>query len=121
MDSANLNSDYMAPARFCALEYKSSDRNRLGPAEPLIIAVLIMPAEDGLLLLVHPNWKQLIASEDDSYLQALFDDLKERAIVDPDGVFKQVSFLSVGPLITHATGTVARADLLERWKGFCEF
>ena len=81
--------------------------------EPLIIAVLVMPEPEELILLVHPDWNQLVASEHKSYLQALFADLKERATIDPGAVFKQVSSLSVGPLITSATGIMAGIELLK--------
>jgi hypothetical protein len=37
-------------------------------------------------------------------LQALFDDFKERAKLDSEGLLQQLSALSVGPLVTFDAG-----------------
>jgi hypothetical protein len=56
----------------------------------------------GLKLYAHRTLMQQILDKDQEYIENLLKDLLERAKAFPDEVFKQLSGLSVGPLITDA-------------------
>jgi hypothetical protein len=45
-----------------------------------------------------------VQDEDWIYLQSLLRDFEERARLDPASLSKQLSSLSVGPLVTHSIG-----------------
>jgi hypothetical protein len=64
--------------------------------------------EDGegrLRLLVHPELHTVVANNDLSYLESLLKDFLERAKQHPAALFKQLSSLGVGPLVTHEAGS----------------
>lgn len=68
--------------------------------------LLVLRSEDGQLrLLVHPERSKIIQSEDLDYIESLFQDLPERAKVDPDLLFEQLCHLGVGPLVTKTVGS----------------
>jgi hypothetical protein len=46
----------------------------------------------------------IVQKEDLAYLQSLLRDFKKRARLDPASLFKQLSTLSVGPLVTGVAG-----------------
>lgn len=73
-----------------------------GPFHP--IALVLFNDERDLLFYVSPQYQELAAKEDATYLDALFHDFCKRASLEPASLFKQISSLSVGPLITEATG-----------------
>ena len=71
-----------------------------------------------LRLFVRAAWRDVIDSSDQQYIEALLDDFRDRAKSEPDMLFRQASSLSVGPIVTHETGSLsgdesARANLLQ--------
>jgi hypothetical protein len=86
--------------RFCALEYAPQDSSK-----PRSIVLLALDNQRGKLrLLVNRDWRELAHAEDKDYLESLLEDLKERAGLAPESLFKQLCSLGVGPLLTQATG-----------------
>ncbi len=64
--------------------------------------------EDGeghLRFLVHPELHTVVADNDLSYLESLLKDFLERAMQHPAALFKQLSSLGVGPLVTQEVGS----------------
>lgn len=91
--------------RFCVLQYIASggDHNRVD--SPIII-VLVISFHDGEVgIRVHPEWERIVLSADREYLEALFADFRMRIRSDPDALFRQLSDLSVGPLVTREAGS----------------
>ncbi len=105
---------------YCALAYRARDDESPSSTIESVILITARPFEGGLLIRVHPNWRRTARFEDHAELQALFDDLRERANLDPDGLFKQLSTLNVGPLRTYGTGhTLAgNPELLQLFEQF---
>jgi hypothetical protein len=68
--------------------------------------VLLVLKEEGrqLRLLVHPEWRRIVEGEDIDYLESLFKDFVERAKLHPETLFKQISSLAVGSIVTQETG-----------------
>jgi hypothetical protein len=89
--------------RFCALVYRTGRAE--SPSAPERVVILFLGGPGGSLrVLTRRDWRNMVSSEDVEYVQALMDDFRERARSTPDPLFKQVSSLSVGPLVTYAVG-----------------
>ena len=105
--------------RFCTLASRAtgagSDRSS---SEGAILLLVERPA--ALRVLIHPHWAEKVLPQDRDYLSRIRDDFRQRAMTDPDGLFKQASELNVGPLITLKTGFVTDdpASLNEMMKQF---
>jgi hypothetical protein len=87
------------------------------------MTLLVLEDADGnLRFLVHPKWRRIVAPEDLEYFKSLLLDLSERAQLHPQELFKQVSSLSVGPLVTRETGEKIsdHPDLLTQCSSFVE-
>jgi hypothetical protein len=102
----NLNegtnkSNESSAGQFCVLEYRTRDWNKAAS----ILLIVLEDAKKDLRFLVHPEWRSTILAEDVDYIESLLRDFVERAKVHPETLFKQLSSLGVGPLVTHATGT----------------
>jgi hypothetical protein len=64
----------------------------------------VLEEESGhLRFLVHPELHAVVGG-DSAYIEPLLQDFPERAKERPAELFKQLSSLGVGPLVTHETG-----------------
>jgi hypothetical protein len=61
--------------------------------------------EGSLRFLVHPKLRAIVSDNDLSYLESLLKDFLERAKLNPAALFKQLSSLGVGPLVTQEAGS----------------
>ena len=61
-------------------------------------------------LQVRRAWRSIVEPRDLDYMELLCRDLKESIHSDPVALFKQLSFLAVGALVTRATGTTSPDD-----------
>jgi hypothetical protein len=86
--------------QFCALAYRAQAS---GWATPIFVLVL-KDASGDLRFLVDPGWRAVVQEEDREYLESLLGDLLERAKEQPETLFKQLSSLEVGPLVTEEAG-----------------
>ena len=67
--------------------------------------MLVVKGEDGnLRFLIHPELRKIVHKEDFPYIDDLMKDFIERAKLHPTALFKQISALEVGPLVTHEIG-----------------
>jgi hypothetical protein len=57
-----------------------------------------------LRFLIHPELRAVVMENDLPYIQSLLQDFHERAKLNPEALFKQLSSLGVGPLVTHKAG-----------------
>jgi hypothetical protein len=69
-----------------------------------IIVIVLKDASGGLRFVVDPRWRTVICSEDVEYMESLLRDFLERAKEQPATLFKQLSSLDVGPIVTQETG-----------------
>jgi hypothetical protein len=68
--------------------------------------LLVLRDEDGnLRFLVHPELRTIVLEEDLAYIEALLSDFLERAKQDPAALFKQISCLGVGSIVTNQVGS----------------
>ena len=84
------------PLKFCTLEYRAQDSGRISP----ILLILLEDAKDSLRFLVHPDWRSMVQPEDVNHINGLLGDFLERAKEQTANLFKQLSSLGVGPLVT---------------------
>lgn len=61
--------------------------------------------ESKLRFFVHPDMHALILEEDLDFIQSLLKDFLERAKRDPVALFKQLSSLGMGSLVTQEVGS----------------
>ena len=90
---------------FCLLDYRPSQQSSvsLGGGDAFLFFVRVTPSE--LKMLVSPYWRNFVTSQDVNYVENILADFMERTKTSPDTLFKQVSSLSVGPIITRVTGS----------------
>jgi hypothetical protein len=76
----------------------------------------------GLRFLIDPDWRAVIRAEDEVYIESLLSGLPERAKEEPANLFKQVSALEVGPLVTAEAGerTADHTIISELFSGFVQ-
>ena len=103
---------------YCALEYRAHDEE-ISDLER-VIAIVKHPTIGGLVVRVHPEWRRIALAEDHQTLETLFADFAARALSNGDELFRQLSHLSVGPLVTFETGRNLDDNprLLELWHHF---
>jgi hypothetical protein len=104
-EGTNKSNEY-SEVQFCALEYRTPDWNKAAS----ILLFVLEDAKEGLRFLVHPEWRRIILSEDVDYIDSLLRDFVERAKLHPGALFKHLSSLGVGPLVTHVTGKSVSDD-----------
>ena len=102
----------------CIIAY--SAEKRLSPESVLIILTEFRPGV--WKLLVRPDWQTIVEGDDQRYVREMLEDMKSRLSGDPENLFKQLSSLSVGPLITDAVGQSVQKDspLADMIGGFVE-
>lgn len=109
------------PLRFCALAYQP-DVAIPQPDQSRLLAFVTSPSDGEVELHIRPRWEEIVGSCDRSYLEVLFRDFKDRAKSDPELMFRMLSSLAVGPLVTYDAGS----DLNEHpeyralWASFTE-
>ena len=103
-NAEDMGSSDNSQSRFCALEYRPKDWSAAstGASPPILLA--LRDEEGQLRLLVHHELISIVQAEDWDYVQSLLRDFKERAQRDAATLFKQLTTLSVGPLVTRLAG-----------------
>lgn len=71
---------------------------------PLLIACVLLDDTGQLQILVHPRMREIVTPEDWNYVDSLFKDFRIRARSDESSLFKQISSLNFGPLVTEDAG-----------------
>jgi hypothetical protein len=69
------------------------------------VILLVLKDEKGALrLMVSPDLRTIVQGDDWAYLDPLLLDLQDRARIQPAALFKQLSSIGVGPLVTQEVG-----------------
>ena len=110
MGKTQIDSTTPKAGRYCTVGY-----SRSGGMEDVCIGDVILiglerPVEHRVQLRERPDWRDLVSAEDRVLVVSVLADIAERALVEPQAVFKQLSELSAGPLITHKTGPELSLD-----------
>ena len=110
------------PQSFCALEYRPDEfEDAVGQSQNILIFVLFS-GSGNLSVLVRPDWPRFVEERDREYIAEILRDFKDRGSSDPEGLFRHISSLSVGPLRTYALGSLLsdHPDLVAICTGFRE-
>jgi len=87
---------------FCALKYGlPAARTEQNPGAVILLAV---KDETALRLYLHRAFQQWTSDRDLRYMNELLPDLLARSKRAPEAAFRQLSQLSVGPLVTDEVG-----------------
>lgn len=92
--------------QFCLLAYRPRGLALADSKSQTAVWLVIREEKGRLRLLVHPEWRNIVEGRDIDYLESLIEDFRERAIIDPDALFKHISSLGVGPIIAQETGQI---------------
>lgn len=90
--------DESSEFRYCTLIYRPSEKP--SPVERPVLLLLERPS--GIRILVDPEWQLMILPQDRDFIQEILADFGRRT--DTDAVFKQLSQLNWGPLVTQEIG-----------------
>jgi hypothetical protein len=94
----------------CTLAYRAETPPKGTSSSELQVVLMVVKYGKGDLgFLVSPHLLQIAQSSDLQYILDFLLDLPRRARRYPNALFRQLSRLSVGPLITHKA-TLTRAD-----------
>jgi hypothetical protein len=114
-------SNHSPKQRFTALAY-SADDFLTPPIDPAnVIIILVFHSKEGTVeARMRPDWDGVVLEHDREYISAVFEDFRQRVTLDPIQLFEQVSNLSMGPLVTVATGSdlVSDAEFLHLFEEF---
>lgn len=92
------------PPRFCSLGYQTQSSHEAQIASTRVVALVIQEESGTLRILAEPRLQALVKDEDREQIDALLKDLVDRAKVDVDALFNQLSSLNWGPLVTESMG-----------------
>ena len=98
--------------QFCALAYRAQEAEGVPSLENVLI-ILVRNYEGDSRVLTRTHWVDVVDQDDKEYIDEMLSDFEARMRREADHLLKQVSSLSVGPLITYAAGPrlVDHADL----------
>lgn len=66
--------------------------------------LVLKDQENRLQILIHPELRTMVRGEDLAFLESLLQDFTERAKFHAGELFRHLSSLGVGPLVTQAVG-----------------
>ena len=101
----NLKMDEKAEFQYCSLEYRQQSWGGASSRFRPVVLIVLMDSERSLRFLVHPELHSIIQKEDFEYIQSLLMDFLERARREPATLFKQLSSLGIGSLVTQEVGS----------------
>jgi hypothetical protein len=105
LSATNNKTDESPMERFCALGYRPQGWSG-GSSQAELVVLLVLADEGGSLrFLVRPELHTVVTGKDLSYIESLLKDFLERAKRDPSALFKQLSSLGIGPLVTQEAGS----------------
>jgi hypothetical protein len=102
---AGFKSDESPQIQFCALEYRQQSWGGASARFRPVVLLVLREREGNLRFLVHPELLTIVQEEDLDYIQSLLKDFLERAKREPEALFKQLSSLGVGSLVTQEVGS----------------
>jgi hypothetical protein len=92
---------------FCALRFcPSESRSELNEKTDEPVVLLAIRDARTLSFYVNRSFETSTTGPDHRYVQELIPDLVERSHCSPDVAFRQLSCLSVGPLVTDEVGVL---------------
>lgn len=106
----NSQAKNVSSRRFCVLQYIASEGDQDRADSPAVIAIVTSSHDGEVVFRVRPEWERIVLPADRGHLEALFRDFRMRKRSDPDALFRQLSDVSVGPLVTHEVGSDLAAN-----------
>ena len=104
-NEASLEMDEHPQYQFCSLEYRRQSWGDASSRFRPVVLIVLRDGEGNLRFLVHPELHTIIQEKDLDYIQSLLKDFLERAKLEPAALFKQLSSLGIGSLVTQEVGS----------------
>lgn len=106
-------------ARICTVKYRWPE-STIGSSAGVLI-LLAIKEDAGLKLYTLRAFSEQISEHDQEYISELLEDLSRRGKMFPNQVFKQLSDLSVGPIVTDSVSWIELCDstIGELYPDFC--
>lgn len=101
MNNHAVNEPESSAIEFCALGYRFSAD---GDNASKVLVFIFRFSQGDVSIRFDPDWRSNVDESIREYVGSLLEDLRERALSDPDALMRQVSSLNVGPIVTHSTG-----------------
>jgi hypothetical protein len=101
LNFTELRTNREPESTFCTLQYRPQNLDVTSSqiAPPIVV---VLKEEGGTLrFFAHSKLRAFVHREDLAYLDSLLKDFLERAQLQPEALFKQLSSLGVGPLVTQ--------------------
>ncbi len=96
--------------QFCSMEYRQQGWEGILSRFRTVVLIVLCDEEGKLRFFVHPNLRTVILEEDVDYIQSLLADFLDRATRDPVSLFKQLSSIGMGSLVTQDVGSDIASD-----------
>ena len=106
----NLRPEHAPQYQFCSLEYRPQGWGGVSSRFRPIILIVLRDGEGNLRFLLHPDLHLIVQQEDLEHIRSLLEDFLERAKLEPAALFKQLSSLGVGSLVTQEVGSNLEDD-----------
>lgn len=84
--------------------YRRVDSSLADQSEAPVIAIAQRSLASGLVIVVDPNWRLSVFAQDVPEIDEILKDLAVRARIVPDALWKQISSLNWGLLVTGDCG-----------------
>lgn len=95
---------------FCTVAYSDSRGVEEVSGRDVILIAMGYPQEGWIQLKERRGWRESVREQDQAYVSAVLRDIVKRTSLEPQVVYRQLSELSIGPLVTHKTGTNLHSD-----------
>jgi len=102
---ASGKADETHQSHFCALEYRPKAWSVSTSRKAEVVLLVLRSEDESLQFFIHPEWRTIVHGEDCAYIESLLRDFHDRAKMHPEALFKQISSLGVGPLVTQQVGS----------------
>jgi len=100
--------------KICTLVYSECGGRGASSGSSPVILIAVWDQNNRLSLYVNSEWREFVSRDLEGYFASLLEDFRQRKESDPEGLFRHLSALNVGPM---AALEVTTADSGEPFKG----
>ena len=105
-----LISESASGGELCVVVYRSQELETSPPKDEPVLLIAHWRKPVQLALFLNTIWREFVREEDREYIESLIEDLPQRAQIDSEGLFRHLSSLHAGPLITAEERSMASKE-----------
>ena len=110
MTKPTLDASNASPRQYCALAYAGPEPSDASSSDEQRVVVIFLLGKPVPSILLNPDWRAILPQSEWNYFQDLLFDWRQQAATRPEELFRQLSALNTGPLITHRVGRDLASD-----------